>query len=132
MSDDIDVVRAYCRAWTRGDAAAITALYHDELTLIWPGRHRLAGRHTGRDAALAALLELQSITNRVPVEIVDVLAGERSVIAIAIERWSGEGEVVDVRRALEYTIADGKLRTCRVYEADQPTVDAWIGSATAV
>lgn len=126
-----DTVRSYCNAWMSRDAATIAACYHPDLTLHWPGRHRLAGTHEGRVDALAALLELQTLTARVPIEIVDLLDGDRSVVAIVRERWRNERESMETRRALEFTVADGQLRTCRIYETDQAAIDEWIGTATA-
>lgn len=129
--DAAAVVRSYCDAWMRGDAMAVLEHYHRDLTLVWPGRHRFAGVHDGQAAAIDALLALQTITNRTPTEIVDVLVGEHCVAVVADERWTVDpddatAESIEVRRALDYTIVDGKLRTCRVYEADQPIIDDWI------
>lgn len=124
-----DVVRTYCDAWMRGDALAVLALYHDELTLEWPGRHRLAGVHTGQAAAIDALLALQAITNRLPLAIIDVLVGAHSVMALVRERWTGDdGEVASIElvRGLDYTVVDGHLHTCRILESDQRAVDDWI------
>lgn len=127
-----DVVRSYCRAWRRGDTGAILALYHPDLTLDWPGRHRLAGRHVGQQAAVGALLALQEITNRVPIDIADVLVGQHSVMALVTERWrtdpnDEQDESIELRRVLDFTVCDGQLHTCHVFESDQPAVDEWIG-----
>lgn len=125
-----DVVRAYCDAWSRGDAMGVLSLYHDDLTLEWPGRHALAGVYSGQAAAVDALLELQAITNRSPVELVDVLVGEHSVMAVVRERWIAEDDdgsaTIEVTRGLDYTVVEGKLHTCRVFEMDQPAIDDWI------
>ena len=128
------VVKEYCDAWMAGDAMAVVSMYHDDLTLTWPGLHYLAGVHEGQTASIEALLSLQALTNRVPIQIADIAAGERSVVAIAIERWTDpadESVTLDVRRALEFTVADSKLRTCRIYETDQPAIDEWIARASA-
>ena len=127
----VEVVTAYCDAWLAGDAAAVLACYHDDLTLDWPGRHPFAGTHVGLDAALEALLGLQAATNRLPVEVVDVMAGRHGIAVIVIERWSrpradGEPEVLEHARVLEYTVEAGQLRTCRVYESAQRDIDDWL------
>lgn len=128
---DIEVVRAYCDAWVAGDTTTVLSLYHHDLTLHWPGRHRLAGTHVGQEASIEALLALQAATNRVPVEILDVLAGANGVMVTVRERWSGEDvagreRTLEHARAFEYTIADGQLRTCRVYETAQHEIDDWL------
>lgn len=128
------VVEAYCEAWMAGDAMTVLSLYHDDLVLTWPGRHHLAGVHEGQASSIDALLALQALTNRVPIEIVDVLEGERSVMVIVVERWSDEvdpARTMNVTRALEYSVVDDKLRTCRIFEADQPAIDDWIENAHA-
>lgn len=129
--DDAAVVRTYCEAWMAGDAATVLSLYHSDLTLIWPGRHGLAGSHVGRDAALEALVALQVATNREPIEIVDVLDGTSCVAAIVVERWQrqdskGESETLQHRRVLEFAVAEGLLIRCQIYESAQAEVDDWL------
>lgn len=132
-----EIVRSYCDAWRRGDTTSVLALYHPDLTLDWPGRHRLAGAHDGQAASIDALLELQRITNRTPVDVLDTLVGEHSVVVLVRERWASDphdpaAESIELLRALDFTVADGQLRTCRVLEADQPGVDDWIERYGAV
>ena len=113
---------------------AVLGFYHDDLVLSWPGNNHLAGDHVGQAASIDALLTLQTLTNRVPTEIVDVLEGAHSVMAVVIERWispTDPNRILDVTRALDFTVVDEKLRTCRIFETDQPTVDAWIDAEGA-
>lgn len=127
----VEVVKAYCDAWMAGDTTAVVALYHDNLVLEWPGRNRFAGIHVGRDASIGALLGLQAATNRLPVNVVDVMAGQNGIAVNVIERWSrvgadGEPEVLEHARVLHYTVEDEQLRTCRVYESAQRDIDDWL------
>lgn len=129
MSEATAVVRAYCDAWLAGDTATVLSLYHDDLTLVWPGRHRFAGVHEGQAAAIEALLGLQAATNRRPVEVLDLMTGHAAVMVTVIERWTrdeDESTSIEITRGLEYTVVDGKLRTCRLYETDQPAVEEWL------
>ncbi len=128
--DEIAVVRSYCDAWLKGDSMVILSHYHQELTLHWPGRHRLGGSHQGLTASINALLALQAITNRTPTRIVDVCAGHQSIIVVVLERWSDDDRTVEVKRLLEFTVRDGKLHTCQVYETDQAAVDEWVDMHT--
>ncbi|MEO1057200.1 MAG: nuclear transport factor 2 family protein [Actinomycetota bacterium] len=129
-TDDEAVVRAYCDAWLAGDVMAVLAMYHDDLTLMWPGRHPLAGTYQGVSTAVEALLALDAATNRVPVEVIDVLGGAHGAVAIVRERWSrGDHDSIEVQRALHYTVRDGRLHTCRVFEFDQPSIDDWLAAA---
>ncbi len=130
MSNDeaVSIVRSYCDAWLASDTMKILSLYHDDLTLYWAGRHHLAGTHNGQSASIDALLTLQALTNRRPIRVVDIFTGTDSVIALVVERWSRDTEVIELTRALDFTVADGKLRTCRIYESDQPAIDDWLAA----
>lgn len=124
------IVEAYCDAWMAGDVLAVLGFYHDDLELTWPGRNHLAGVHQGQAASVEALLKLQELTGRQPLEVLDIAQGEKLVIATVIERWTdpaNDARSVDLRRVLEFTVTDGQLRTCRVYESDQHIIDEWIG-----
>jgi uncharacterized protein len=126
-ADASAVVRAYCDAWMARDTTTILSLYHRDLNLHWPGRHHLAGVHEGQAASINALLALQTITNRLPIEIVDIMPGRNSVMVIVNERWSNtEVEPIELTRALDFTVLEGQLRTCRIFESDQAAVDDWI------
>ena len=57
----------------------------------------------------------------------DRSVGDRSVVALVTERSTRHGSALDLDRALEYTVADGRILTCRIYETDQDAIDAWLG-----
>ncbi len=120
------IVRSYCDAWLGGDTIKILSLYHDDLTLYWSGRHHLAGTHIGQGESINALLALQALTNRKPLRVVDIFTGTDSVIALVVEQWSRDTETIELTRALDFTVANGKLRTCRIYESNQPAIDDWL------
>ena len=127
----IDVVRAYCDAWLAGDRMAILGHYHPDITLLWAGKHRLAGTHCGLPAALDALMALQAVTNRVPIDVVDVLGSPAGAMAIVRERWTkgsadSLSDSIMLTRALSFTVVDEKLRTCQIFEFDQNAIDAWL------
>lgn len=120
------VVRDYCDAWLAGEVGALFDSYHDDVVLEWAGSHDLAGTHRGKDAALTALITLQAATDRKVVRVHDVTVGERSVVALVTEQWTRDGVTLELDRALEYTVADGLILTCRIYESDQAAVDDWL------
>ncbi len=128
LNDDArSVVSRYLAAWHAGDLTAVLASYHPELVLEWPGSHTLAGRHAGLDHALGALAELQSRTGRVVTSIGPVERSDDGRIAVeVIERWSCP-EPVEVSRLLTFDVADGRIVSCTVVEADQPLIDRLIG-----
>lgn len=117
------VVRAYCDAWQKGDAAAIFALYHDDITLHYFGRSPLAGDHVGKPAAVSVLAKVQQMTNRKLLAIRGTMAGDDYASVISDERWERDGRTMDLTRVLLYKIRDGKLFECWIYDEDQRAVD---------
>ncbi|KGB54416.1 Ketosteroid isomerase-related protein [Sphingopyxis sp. LC81] len=123
------VLEAYAAAWKSGDLAAIAALYHDDFTLHYGGANALSGVHAGKVAALAVLADFSRRTGRRLLDIVDVMAGPRRGAIVARERLGLGDAAVEVERLLVYTVADGLLRECWVYDADQALIDRLIGPA---
>jgi ketosteroid isomerase-like protein len=123
------VVEAYAAAWKSGDIAAIAALYHDDFTLHYAGANALSGVHTGKIAALTVLADFSRRTGRRLLDIVDVMAGSHRGAVIARERLGQGDAAVEVERLLVYTVADGLLRECRVYDEDQALIDRLVGPA---
>jgi hypothetical protein len=116
----------YVAAWRAGDLAALTACYHDDFTLHYFGRSPLAGDHRGRSAALRVLSDVSRRTNRRLVAIIDVMAGRRRGAIVAREAFQRETLKAEVDRVLVYTVQDGQLHECWVYDADQELVDRFL------
>jgi hypothetical protein len=115
----------YATAWLAGDRAAIAACYHDEFTLHYSGHSRLAGTHRGKAAALATLAEVTRRTNRKLLGIDDVMAGPRRGAILARELFSRGDRTAELERLLVYTVREGLLSECWVYDRDQATVDSF-------
>lgn len=119
-------LQRYVAAWRDGDVAALVACYHDDFTLHYFGRSALAGDHRGRPAALRVLAEVSRRTNRRLVAIVDVMAGRERGSVIAREAFQRDSLKAEIERVLVYTVRDGKLHECWVYDADQELVDRFL------
>jgi uncharacterized protein len=117
------VVRRYANAWAANDLAAILDCYHDEVVFHYFGRSSLAGIHRGKAACFAILKQVREKTNRKLVSIQDVLAGEHFGLIVAVERFERDGVSVALERMLRYSVRDGKLAECWVYDEDQRLVD---------
>jgi len=122
MTEISDILSAYALAWQRSDGDALVALYHDDFTLHYPGHHALAGVHKSKPEALRILKEVSIRTRRQLIEIVDVMAGSRRGCLNVRERWTREDEVVVVERVFVYTVREGKLDNCWLFDADQSIV----------
>jgi len=118
-------VTRYATAWLAGDRAALVACYHDDFTLHYSGRNPLAGDHRGQDA-LAILAEVTRRTNRKLLGIIDIMAGPERGALLVRERFSRDGKTAEVERLLVYSVRDGLLWQCWVYDQDQALVDAFL------
>jgi len=124
------VVQTYADAWLSGDLVTVLGSYHRELTLTWPGTHRLAGVYQGLDASLTALASLQEVTARQPIVVHDITDTAGRISLDVTERWiDGDGAATDVRRTMHFTVADDLLHTCEVVESAPQLVDDWLGRA---
>lgn len=119
--DPIDTVRRYAEAWKANDIATVLAMYHDDFVLHYFGESPLSGDHVGRDAAIKMLMEATTRSRRQLDDIEDVLGGDTFGAIIARE---GVGDPIRmVRRLFVYTVRDGKLAECWLYDEDQRFVD---------
>ena len=116
------VLQAYADAWQRGDIATLTQLYHDDFTLHYPGTHALAGIHRGKATALQVMRTVSERTNRKLLQIVDVMTGTQRGSLNVVEQWSRGGETVQVERVFVYTVRDGKLHQCWLFDTDQQVI----------
>lgn len=121
-----DVLHRYAEAWRAGDLQALRDCYHDDFTLHYSGSHPLAGIHRGKMAALKTLAEVSWRTNRKLVTIIDVVAGPQRGAILARERFQKGGLVAEMDRLLVYTVKDGQLAECWVYDTDQALVDRFL------
>jgi uncharacterized protein len=56
----------------------------------------------------------------------DVLVGERTGLIIAAERFERNGKSVEIERMFRYSVRDGKLAECWVYDEDQQLIDEYL------
>lgn len=116
------VLRDYADAWLAADLQRIVGAYHDDVVLHYMGESPLAGTHTGKDAAFAALGLASQRSARKLIAIEDVLAGAELGAILAIEELGDPPR--RVRRVLVYRVLDGQLRECWLYDEDQRFIDA--------
>lgn len=122
------VIERYADAWQRRNPAAL-ALYHPQFTVHWFGNNPLSGTHAGAEQVRRALAELTRRTQRNLVSIVATLAGPERGAIIARESFGAGAARTEVDRVLVFTIAEGRLRECWVYDADPALIDRYVSSA---
>jgi uncharacterized protein len=116
-------VQRYADAWAANDLPSIIDCYHDDFVLHYFGQNPLAGTHRGKADCLAVLMQVTRKTNRKLVAIRDVLAGGTFGLIVAEEEFQRNGEPIRLERLLRYTVKDGKLAECWVYDEDQRLID---------
>jgi hypothetical protein len=121
------VIERYADAWQRRDPAAF-ALYHPQFTIHWFGNNPLSGAHEGKEKVQRALMELSRRTNRNLVRIVATLAGPDRGAIIARESFGAGDARIEMDRVLIFTVADGLLRECWVYDADPTLLDRFFAT----
>ncbi|QWG25541.1 nuclear transport factor 2 family protein [Bradyrhizobium sediminis] len=119
-------VSRYAAAWLAGDRNGVAASYHDDFTLHYFGGNPLAGVHRGKPAALAVLAEVTRRTNRKLLGIVDIMAGPERGALLVREQFNRDGKAAEVERLLVYSVRDGLLWQCWVYDQDQALVDSFL------
>src|SRR5262245_47734040 len=118
-------IERYAAAWRDGDLATIIDSYHDDIALHWFGANALSGDHAGKGAALVALGEFTRRTGRGLPKIVATMAGPDRGAIVAREVLGG----TEVERLLVFTVRDGKLFECWVYDQDPALVDRAVGTS---
>ena len=110
------LVRSLFDAFARRDLAAILALVPDDLVWHFPGRRgRLAGAHRGRDAVLAFLANVESLTEGTfHLDLLDVTASDAHAVALFRGHGRRAGRTLDNPTALVLRI-DGE-RIVEVHE----------------
>lgn len=118
-------IERYAVAWRDGDLPTILDCYHDDLVLHWFGANALSGDHAGKCAAVAALGEFTRRTRRQPPTIVATMVGAERGAIVARETLGD----TQVERVLVFTVRDGKLAECWVYDQDPAVIDRLVGTA---
>ena len=120
-----ELMTDYLAAAKRGDWDTAFSFLADDLLIHIPGRSAFAGQRLGKDAAVGYI---QTIRERYPdgaieLEVIDMLCSEERVVLLLRERFHGEGEPVEIRRANVYRVKGGKVVEVSIFEADQYVVD---------
>lgn len=104
-------VRALFEAFEKRDVAAIAEAIPEDAVWRFPGRRgKLAGEHRGRQAILMFLANVISLTaGSFKLELHDIAAGEKSVVALFTGRGVRDGKALDNPTCLRFGIQDGKI-----------------------
>ena len=120
-----ELMTDYLAAAKRGDWDTAFGFLDDDLLIHIPGRSAFAGQRFGKAAAVDYI---QSIRERyrdgaIELELIDMLCSEERVVLLVRERFHGDGEPIEIRRANVYRVEDDKVVEVSIFEADQYVVD---------
>jgi ketosteroid isomerase-like protein len=120
-----ELMTDYLAAAKRGDWDTAFHFLADDLLIHIPGRSAFAGQRFGKAAAVDYI---QSIRERyrdgaIELELIDMLCSEERVVLLVRERFHGDGEPIEIRRANVYRVEDDKVVEVSIFEADQYVVD---------
>jgi ketosteroid isomerase-like protein len=120
-----ELMTDYLAAAKRGDWDTAFRFLADDLLIHIPGRSAFAGQRFGKAAAVDYI---QSIRERyrdgaIELELIDMLCSEERVVLLVRERFHGDGEPIEIRRANVYRVEDDKVVEVSIFEADQYVVD---------
>jgi len=120
------VAERYAAAWVTNDLNAILDCYAVEFTLQYFGNNPFTGRHVGRDAAVAVLLEVGQRAPRTLVAVDEILAGPGSAAVVARELITVDDNPTEIRRLFRYRVEGDRFAECWLYEENQALIDrAW-------
>jgi ketosteroid isomerase-like protein len=118
--------RSIYAAFTSGDMDTLATFFAEDVVWHTPGRHRLAGRYEGRDAAFASFAEEFELSGGTyGVEVHDVLANDEHIVALLHATAEREGTRLDQDYAIVFEVHDGIVRAAWKVWKDQPSVDAF-------
>jgi ketosteroid isomerase-like protein len=122
----LESVERYAAAWRAGDMLALVQCYHADFTLHYGGNNPYSGEHRGRIASLITLAKVSRRTNRRLVDIIDVMAGTQRGVLLAREAFERGTLKAELDRMFVYTVKEGQLHHCWVYDTDQALVDRFL------
>lgn len=118
-----DVVRRAFDAFNAGDAATLRELIAEDAVWHWPGQAPVCGVHEGREAIFAVFGQVAELCPDYQSQLVDLLAGDERVVAIARATGSRPGKTIDSQAVDVFSVREGKIAGWRFYPEDQRAED---------
>jgi hypothetical protein len=128
-ADILQTIERYAAAWQAGSWLDLVQCYHADFTLHYSGSNPYAGEHRGRAAALLTLAKVSRRTGRRLLEVVDIMAGEQRGALLVREAFERGALKAELERLFVYTVREGKLHECWLYDADQALVDRFLSDS---
>ena len=108
---NVALMRKGYEAFAKGDMAALTGLFAEDVVLHQPGNNQISGEHKGRDAVFAVFGKLAQLSGGTfRIELHDVLANDEHAVVLQRVTGSRPGRQLDARAIEVFHIKGGKVR----------------------
>ena len=120
-----ELMTDYLAAAKRGDWDTAFGYFAEDIVLHIPGRSSWAGDRHGNDAAREYIQTIRDHYRHgeIELELIDMLTSDERVVLLVRERFLGDGEPVEIRRANVYRVQGDEIVEISIFEADQYKVD---------
>ena len=114
------LLRKGYEAFARGDIAAITDLFAEDMVWHVPGNNLISGEHKGRDAVFAVFAKTMELTGGTfKIDLHDIVANDEHTVSLTRAAASRQGKQLDLRGADIYHIRNGKVTEWWSFVEDQ-------------
>ena len=124
--EDVEVIRKGYAAFVAGDLAALAAQYAEDATWTVPGNSPYAGTKHGRDAIIAFLVEVATISGGTYKTTNLALAGvDGRVFALDSSQATRNGKTLNMTGVNVFELKDGLVQSVQQYFEDTTESDAF-------
>ena len=114
------LLRKGYEAFARGDIAALTDMFAEDMVWHVPGNNLISGEHKGRDAVFAVFAKTMELTGGTfKIDLHDIVANDEHTVSLSRASASRQGKQLDLRGADIYHIRNGKVTEWWSFVEDQ-------------
>lgn len=119
-----NLIRMRYEAFARGDLAAATDIFADEISWLVPGHNKIAGQYVGREQVMGLFAQIMRLTEgRFALEVREVLANDARAVALVTVTATRDGQTRVYDSAQVWGLASGKAVAFQEFVGDQDVVD---------
>ena len=117
---NVALLRKGYEAFAKGDIAAITDMFAEDMVWHVPGNNLISGEHKGRDAVFAVFAKTMELTGGTfKLDLHDIVANDEHTVSLSRASASRQGKQLDLLGADIYHIRNGKVTEWWSFVEDQ-------------
>ena len=117
---NVTLLRKGYEAFAKGDIAAITDMFAEDMVWHVPGNNLISGEHKGRDAVFAVFAKTMELTGGTfKIDLHDIVANDEHTVSLTRAAASRQGKQLDLRGVDIYHIRNGKVTEWWSFTEDQ-------------